>query len=186
MRDSNRCFNRVRNESRAGCSLTLFIYLKRAALKHGEGSIEPRTVCLLMVFLRATIELTWSRTRRGIRATASLTCIKIQLNRSPRYAECETLPDFLNNLLAGSCRILEIGRWTTSFIGGGNADNPNGWIERGINVDFVIIRPYREPSMGILTVFSQPPTGIELIAFSLFRIRCSADRCSWDERRKIK
>lgn len=69
---------------------------------------------------------------------------------------------------------------------GGNADNPNGWIERGINVDFVIIRPYREPSMGILTVFSQPPTGIELIAFSLFRIRCSADRCSWDERRKIK
>lgn len=60
----------------------MFTYLKLAALNtRGRGSIEPRTVCLLTVFPRATIELTWSRTRgRGIRATASLTCIKIRLN----------------------------------------------------------------------------------------------------------
>lgn len=154
--------------------MLMFIYLKREALNTRGGSIEARTVCLLMVFLRATIELTWSGIEREGRCHGLFNLHQNPIKpRSPRYAKRETANvNILNNLSFAS-------RFSKSKI----AETPSfAMIDR---MDRFLLSAPRA-IMGILTIFSQPPTGgIELIAFLYFAFAaraCLVDR--WANRIK--
>lgn len=161
--------------------MLMFIYLKREALNTRGGSIEARTVCLLMVFLRATIELTWSGIEREGRCHGLFNLHQNPIKpRSPRYAKRETANvNILNNLSFAS-------RFSKSKI----AETPSfAMIDR---MDRFLLSAPRA-IMGILTIFSQPPTGgIELIAFLYFAFAARACpggsmvTSEQDKRRKIE
>lgn len=147
--------------------MLMFIYLKREALNTRGGSIEARTVCLLMVFLRATIELTWSGIEREGRCHGLFNLHQNPIKpRSPRYAKRETANvNILNNL-----SILEVKNRWNAFV---RDDRPYGSI-------FVIGPESHHGDFN--NIFSTSYGRYRVNRISLFRFRCSCMPWWIDER----